>query len=99
MFVNILISENSTVFDERFGSTGITGCTSYEVFLETVRKGFIIVPMVGTHTTKHWYKAYQRLVRLVPLPGTHTTRQWSGRDTFPVVGMVFIRSLAKMLKI
>ncbi|MDY6206202.1 MAG: hypothetical protein SPI30_05580 [Prevotella sp.] len=30
----------------------------------------IIVPMVGTRTTKHWYAPYQSLVRRVPTTGS-----------------------------
>ncbi|MDY6207220.1 MAG: hypothetical protein SPI30_10875 [Prevotella sp.] len=37
----------------------------------TAGKGFVIVPMFGTHTTKHWYGEYQPLVRMLPMSGIH----------------------------
>ncbi len=60
-------------------------------FLETVRKGLVIVPMVGTHATKHWYGAYQPLVHAVPTTGIHSI-QYHSHDDMPPLGCLSLLS-------
>ncbi len=56
---------------------------------ETAQAGLVIVPMFGTHATKHWYEPYQPLVHAVPMIGINFVLQVS-YDDIPSLGCLLL---------
>ncbi|MDY6205726.1 MAG: hypothetical protein SPI30_03105 [Prevotella sp.] len=51
-------------------SSIVTDCGSWRA----AQTGLVIVPMFGTHATKHRYEPYQPLVRRVPKAGINSVQ-------------------------
>ncbi|MDY6205226.1 MAG: hypothetical protein SPI30_00510 [Prevotella sp.] len=53
----------------------------------------IIVPIVGSHSTNHWYAPYQCLVRTLPSLGSNRTAVQHGRHSVYLIGAIVFQSV------